>query len=263
MRRRAGSRRRSKRAPSATSITPANICVFTLASAASAADVPVHTTWPFSITTWRSAILVERIEMLVDQQDRLTFALEPREAGPDLGADQRRQAFGRLIENEQLRIGHQRAADREHLLLAAGELVAHVGAPLGKAREEFVDARQGPLGCAAARRRRRDQILLDDQRRKHLPALRHQPESALRDAIGRAAEQRLAVETSRCRRAPAAGPSACGWSWSCPCRCGRAGSRPRRRRPQSSRRTAPARGRSRRRDLSTASIIPSPRRDRR
>ena len=46
----------------------------------------------------------QRIEMLVDQQDRLPFLLQAAEASPDFGADQRREAFGRLIENEQLRI---------------------------------------------------------------------------------------------------------------------------------------------------------------
>ena len=46
---------------------------------------------------------------------------------------QRRQALGRFVEDEELRVGHQAAADRQHLLLAAGELVAHVAAALGEA----------------------------------------------------------------------------------------------------------------------------------
>ena len=40
--------------------------------------------------------------------------------------DQRRQPFERLVEQQQLRVEHQRAADRQHLLLAARQLVAHV-----------------------------------------------------------------------------------------------------------------------------------------
>jgi hypothetical protein len=43
-------------------------------------------------------------------------------------ADQRREAFGGFIEDQEFWIGHQRAADRQHLLLAArqrlGALVA-------------------------------------------------------------------------------------------------------------------------------------------
>ena len=44
--------------------------------------------------------------------------------------DDRRQALQRLVEQEQRRVGHQRARDRQHLLLAAGELVALVAPPL-------------------------------------------------------------------------------------------------------------------------------------
>ena len=41
------------------------------------------------------------------------------------------KSLGRLVENEQVGIGHQRAADGEHLLFAAGELVPAVGKPFG------------------------------------------------------------------------------------------------------------------------------------
>ena len=40
--------------------------------------------------------------------------------------DHRRQALERLVQQQQRRIGHQRARDRQHLLLAAGQLIAHV-----------------------------------------------------------------------------------------------------------------------------------------
>jgi hypothetical protein len=45
----------------------------------------------------------------------------------------RRQAFERLVEQEQPRIEHQRAADGEHLLFASRELVAEIASPLCKA----------------------------------------------------------------------------------------------------------------------------------
>src|SRR5437762_3995755 len=41
----------------------------------------------------------ERRDVLVDHEDRLAGGLEPRQALPDLGANERRQAFGRLIED--------------------------------------------------------------------------------------------------------------------------------------------------------------------
>ncbi len=80
------------------------------------------------------------LDVLVDDEDRLALGFELFERVPDLDADERRQALGGFVENEQARIGHQGAADGEHLLLAARELVAHVGAPRRDAWLNCVDA---------------------------------------------------------------------------------------------------------------------------
>ena len=64
--------------------------------------------------------LDQRAQMLVDDEDRLVLALEPRQACPYLAADQRRQSFRCLVEDEQPGIGHQRPAYRQHLMLTAG-----------------------------------------------------------------------------------------------------------------------------------------------
>src|SRR5205823_8792818 len=69
--------------------------------------------------------------------------------------DDRREAFERLVHQEQRGISHQRAPDSEHLLLAAGDLVAAMTSALGKAREEVVDALERP---ALARPRGDDQV---------------------------------------------------------------------------------------------------------
>ena len=83
---------------------------------------PLHTTVPFSMTTWRSAMLTSASMFLsttrIAWPSRLSAPRQPQISR----ADERRQALGRLVEDQQLRIGHQRAADRQHLLLAAGEL---------------------------------------------------------------------------------------------------------------------------------------------
>ena len=63
--------------------------------------------------------------------------------------DDRRQTFERLVEQHDARIEHQRAADREHLLLAAGELIAEIAPPLGEPREQRVDLVGGPAARAA------------------------------------------------------------------------------------------------------------------
>src|SRR5262245_37613891 len=89
--------------------------------------------------------LHERGEMLVDEQDGLALRLQAGEALPDVEPDERREPLGRFVEDEQLWIGHQCAADRQHLLLAAGQLVAHVAAPLRELGKEIVDARERPF----------------------------------------------------------------------------------------------------------------------
>src|ERR1041385_9077062 len=67
----------------------------------------------------------EHVDVLVYYQNGKTRALELRQAAPDFDADQGRESFCRLVEDEQARIGHERAADRQHLLLPARELAAH------------------------------------------------------------------------------------------------------------------------------------------
>src|SRR2546426_9830187 len=63
----------------------------------------------------------ERPHILVDDQNRLAARFEPFHAAPDFGANQGCQPLRRLVEDEKARVRHQRATDREHLLLAAGE----------------------------------------------------------------------------------------------------------------------------------------------
>ena len=114
--------------------------------------------------------------------------------------DHRRQAFGRLVHHQQARLEQQRAADRQHLLLAARQLRAAVALALGQAREHRVDA----LDVALARRATRRSVSSTRQRRPHAPALRHVGDAAPRDLVaapGRGSPRRPAA---RCRwRAPA------------------------------------------------------------
>src|SRR5262245_1753822 len=43
----------------------------------------------------------QRVDILVDHQDRQALRLEPRKTLPDLGTNQRRQALGRLVEDQE------------------------------------------------------------------------------------------------------------------------------------------------------------------
>ena len=57
----------------------------------------------------------------------------------------RRQAERQLVDHQQLGPGHERAAERQHLLLAAGEVAGHLVAALLEDREQLED-----LGLRAA-----------------------------------------------------------------------------------------------------------------
>src|SRR6476620_5401056 len=74
------------------------------------------------------------IDVFVYHEAREALLLEGGQPVPDLPTDQRRQPFGRLIENQQLGIGHERAADGQHLLRAAGDLIAEVATTLSEPR---------------------------------------------------------------------------------------------------------------------------------
>src|SRR5260221_7609662 len=82
--------------------------------------------------------------VLLDEENRDALVAHPRDDAEDLADDERRQALRRLVEDEQLGVEQQGAADRQHLLLAARELAATIAAALGEAREKPVDARPGP-----------------------------------------------------------------------------------------------------------------------
>ena len=73
----------------------------------------------------------------------------------DLGDDDRREPLGRLVHDQQRGFASSARRDREHLLLAAGELPAAIGLALGQAREGRVDALDRPGAAPAAPTSRR------------------------------------------------------------------------------------------------------------
>src|SRR2546421_11316877 len=103
-------------------------------------------------------------EILLDEQNGKTLFLQRPDGAADLLDDDRRQAFGRLVEQQEPRSGAQDAADREHLLLAAGKLGALAAQPLldvGKQREDAVDFQ--PAGFHLGRK---VEVLLDIETRE-------------------------------------------------------------------------------------------------
>src|SRR5271167_4465409 len=64
------------------------------------------------------------VKILLDEKNRQPFLLEPADHFADPLDDDRGEAFGRLVQQQQSGTRPQHPADRQHLLLAAGQLGA-------------------------------------------------------------------------------------------------------------------------------------------
>jgi hypothetical protein len=117
----------------------------------------------------------------------------------ELPHDHRREALHRLVEQHHARVHHQRARDREHLLLAAGEAVAGARPPRGQCREHLV----GPGDGVWSRARDGREVLVHVERRKHAALLRHPADAGARAAPRGLSRQVAASEAHRASRAGA------------------------------------------------------------
>ena len=212
-------------------------------------------TRPTSSTTARSAIRSAIAAFCSTSTTEVPRRVDLLDDLGDLVDDLRREPQRRLVEQQQLRAGHQRAADRDHLLLAAGEQPGGLGAPLAQAREQVEHGLElaPALRAAGQRHAARAQVLLDRQPREDAPALGHLDDARAHDLGGRRARRRGGRRTRsrrrRCgRRATAASRRSRAAACSCPRRCCRARRRSsrggRRRRRRAARRRRRRRTRS-------------------
>ena len=114
--------------------------------------------------------------------------------GEDLLHQQRRQAHRGLVHQDHLRARHQRAADRQHLLLAAGEIAGQSRALL-QAREISEDHVDVGIDLVVAAGEGAEPQILD---RRHVgddaAAFHHLENAAADDLVGIDAVDALAVE---------------------------------------------------------------------
>ena len=190
--------------------------------------------------------LVGELEILLDQQDRHVAALAQIDDGAaDILDDRGLDAFGRLVEHQQLGPHGERAADRELLLLAARQIAAAAAQHRLQHREELEHLVRHLLVLAAApaRSRSRDSPSPSAAGRSRGPAA-PAPRRAAR-ARRPAASKPPAPSSGSSPTRSAAGRRSRAAGWSCRRRCGRAGRSPGRSWPRATRRAAPGRRRSR------------------
>src|SRR5262249_51422382 len=101
----------------------------------------------------------------------------------------------RLVENEQLRLGHQPAADRKHLLLAARQRARKLSQPLCEARKDRPDALEvSGAPCPSAPEAAELEILAHREVGKNAPPFRHLDKAEFDHAHWACADNVLAVE---------------------------------------------------------------------
>ena len=127
----------------------------------------------------------QALHVFVDHQNGLALLAQGVEALPDFLADQRCQAFGGFVEDDEVRVGHECAAQCQHLLLTTRQLVAHVAAALQQAREQVVHPVQRPRRFGAvAVRSECAQVFFYRQVGKYLPAFGHHGQAHTGDFVG-------------------------------------------------------------------------------
>ena len=135
--------------------------------------------------------------VLLDQQHgQLLLRNQPLHDAEDLLDQHRRQAERGLVEQHDLGLRHQRAADRQHLLLAAGEVARELVAPLLEQRKVGIDALDAARDLArlALHVAAGDQVLLGGQVLEHAPALEHLGDADARHVEGAHAVDALVAE---------------------------------------------------------------------
>ena len=122
------------------------------ALARSSAPVPRPMTLPLR-TNSELVAAIRLVHDVAGDEDRRAGGGEAPEVGPELDAQRRVDADGRLVEEEHLRLVHERAREREPAAHAAGELQR--GRPLPVAQlhevEDAIDRgrdRRGPRARA-------------------------------------------------------------------------------------------------------------------
>src|SRR5690606_21004229 len=94
------------------------------------------------------------------------------------------QAFRRLVQQNQVRIRHQRPSDGQHLLLAAAEAGAADLAPAGQLGKQLENPFGGPLGGTGPPAVQEGQVLLHGKGGEQAPALGDVPDSPLGNLVG-------------------------------------------------------------------------------
>src|SRR5664279_547932 len=139
--------------------------------------------------------LAQRLHILVDDDDRKSCFFQTLQRGPDFLANARSEPFGCLIQDQEVRIGHERSSNRQHLLLAARELIPAIGRAFAQDWKQIENAVLRPWHIRFLALLRHQQILANREVGEDLAALRHQTQAEAGDAMRRQTVNPLSPES--------------------------------------------------------------------
>src|ERR1700722_13871441 len=114
---------------------------------------------------------LDEVQMLLDDENAGTGPANRVERVDQAVDEHRREALRGFIEKDEVRIGHQGAANRQHLLLAAAEHHSRAVRPLFEHRKQTIDRPEAPIALATGRQAER-KVFFDGQVRQNAPTLR-------------------------------------------------------------------------------------------
>ncbi|MDP1794426.1 MAG: hypothetical protein Q8K63_09855, partial [Acidimicrobiales bacterium] len=143
------------------------------------------------------------VDGLFDQHDCGATRMDLAHDLEQLADDGRSQAGRQLVDHQQTRLGHERSAEGEHLLLAARQVARHLALASLEDREQRLHLGLGLFDAVlvvADEPAGEAQVLVDRQGREHSLAAGHERDAAMRGHIGRHRRDVLPGEVHRTRR---------------------------------------------------------------
>src|SRR5215469_4575147 len=122
------------------------------------------------------------LNILLDNQERGSFGANTWHCRVDVANDNRRETEAEFVAEQKLGIGHQRPADRQHLLLTTRESRRHCKAPLRQIRKECVGALECPWASAMTIGAHTE-VVLDIERWERSTSLRHHGDAKRDDLL--------------------------------------------------------------------------------
>jgi hypothetical protein len=135
--------------------------------------------------------------VLLDDHDGHAGGVDVAHARERLVLQLRREAGGRLVEEQHARLHHERAGERDDLPLAARQRPGALPAPLGQQREQLADGGEPlppPLG---AQEEAHAEVVLDRECAEHVARLGHVADAARDQPVGGQRRDVLAGERHR------------------------------------------------------------------